>query len=108
MISVRAALIAQFCLTVIATPSARAGDPRCNAPPYGGTEVAFHAFVKNFGNVVDIVQVLSEVCNEKYSGASRRPLYTFGFTDDQIDSKNTEDLAVDMILALHDTMNRGR
>ena len=79
---------------------ARADDPRCNAPPYGGTIVEFQAFVKNFGALVVPTQILPAICNAKFGGADRTGLYNLGFTDQDIDSKDTEDLGVQMIIAL--------
>jgi hypothetical protein len=77
-----------------------ADDPRCNAPPYGGTIAEFQAFVKNFGALVVPTKILPAICNAKFGGADRTGLYNLGFTDQDIDSKDTEDLGVQMIIAL--------
>jgi hypothetical protein len=79
---------------------ARADDPRCNAPPYGGTVAKFQAFVQNFGALVVPTKILPAICNAKFGGADRTGLYNLGFTDQDIDSKDTEDLGVQMIIAL--------
>jgi hypothetical protein len=79
---------------------ARADDPRCNAPPYGGTVAEFQAFVKNFGVLVVPTKILPAICNAKFGGADRTGLYNLGFTDQDIDGKDTEDLGVQMIIAL--------
>jgi hypothetical protein len=79
--------------------AAYAGDPRCNAPPYGGTVPEYKAIVANFGQIVVPTRVLSSVCNAKFSGTPRTALYNLGFTDAEIDAKDTEDLAVDMLNA---------
>jgi hypothetical protein len=79
-------------------PAVHAGDPRCNAPPYGGTVVAYKAFVSNFGHLAISATMLPGICNAKYGGADRTGLYNLGFTE--IDSKDTEELAVDTIIAL--------
>jgi hypothetical protein len=93
----RLALAATF-VTVLA-PAAYAGDPRCNAPPYGSTMTEFKAFVKDYGNVVVPARMLAAVCNAKYGAASRTALYNLGFTDEEIDAKDTVILAFDMIVA---------
>jgi hypothetical protein len=98
------ALAAMF--VPLISPVAHADDARCNAPPYGGTVEGYKAFVKNFGNVVVPTDMLQKVCNAKYGGASRTGLYNLGFTDKEIDSKDTEDLAADMILALKDFVDK--
>jgi len=91
---------------LMSVASADAGDPRCNAPPYGGTDAAFHALVNAWGDIINIVPMLTEICNEKFGGAPRTPLYTLGLTDQQIDGKSTEELALDTIQAAHDLYKR--
>ena len=78
----------------------QAGDPRCNAPPYGGTVAEFQAFVKNLGSIVTPTEFLPKICNMRYGGAPRTGLYNLGFTDEQIDAKDTVNLAVDVLPAL--------
>jgi hypothetical protein len=85
---------------VALSSQARADDPRCNAPPYGGTVAGFQAFVKNFGAIVTPTKMLPAICNVKFSGADRTGMYNLGFTDQDIDTKSTEDLAVQMVIAL--------
>jgi hypothetical protein len=88
-------------VTLVAFSSqAHADDPRCNAPPYGGTVGGFQAFVKNFGALVVPTKILPAICNVKFSGADRTGMYNLGFTDQDIETKNTEDLAVQMVIAL--------
>lgn len=97
-----AALIAGAC------SAAHADDPRCSAPPYGGTVAGFQAFVKNFGHIVVPTNTLPAICNAKFSGASRTGLYNLGFTDQQIDTTSTEELAVDMIIALKNLADKAK
>lgn len=81
-------------------PTSEAGDARCNAPPYSGTVAGYKAFVKNFGAMLDDpTRTLSSVCASKFGG-DRKALYNLGFTDADIDSKNTSDLSVDVVTAL--------
>lgn len=84
--------------------AAHADDLRCSTPPYGGTVIKFQAFVKNFGQIVVPATFLQKICNAKYSeapgGKQRMALYNLGFTDEQIDAKDTEDFAVDVFMAL--------
>jgi hypothetical protein len=85
-------------VTVLA-PAAYAGDLRCNAPPYGSTMTEFKAFVRDYGNIVVPNRVLAAVCNAKYGNASRAALYNLGFTDQEIDARDTVILTFDMIVA---------
>lgn len=93
-------LLGVAAVLAVASSSAYADDPRCSAPPYGGTVTGFQAFVKYFGHVVVPTKVLPALCNMKFGGSDRTALYNLGFTDQQIDEKKTEDLAVDMVMAL--------
>lgn len=77
-----------------------ANDVRCSAPPYGDTVAAFQSFVKYFGQYVTPAKFLSGICEVKYGGADRSPLYNLGFTDKDIETKSTADLGVDMLTAL--------
>jgi hypothetical protein len=43
---------------------------------------------------------LSSICEVKFGGADRTTMYNLGFTDQEIDSKPTADLAVDMLTAI--------
>jgi hypothetical protein len=100
MFSALRCIIAVVALVSVLSSAARGDDPRCNAPPYGGTVGKFQAFVKTFGALVVPTKILPAICNAKFGGADRTGLYNLGFTDEQIDKKDTEDLAVDMIIAL--------
>ena len=84
---------------------ANAADPRCNAPPSGGTVNGYKAFVKNFGSVVPPVKILGSVCNAKFGG-DRTGLYNLGFTDADIDSKDTATLAADVVMAMKDLVDK--
>jgi len=77
--------------------AAHAGDPRCNAPPYGGSVAEFKAFVESFGQIVTPATILPFICMAKFGGESRNALYNLGFTDEQIDKMN---LAVDFLDAV--------
>jgi hypothetical protein len=77
--------------------AAHAGDPRCNAPPYGGSVAEFKAFVESFGQIVTPATILPSICMAKFGGESRNALYNLGFTDEQIDKMN---LAVDFLDAV--------
>jgi hypothetical protein len=74
--------------------TAQAADPRCAAPPYGGSPDKYRAFVNTYGKALDDPgKVLAEVCEMKFGGADRAPLHKLGITDIQIDAKATSDLA---------------
>jgi len=85
---------------------ARADDPRCSAPPYGGDVNKFQSFVRTLGHLVTPTTMLPAICNVKFSGAPRTAMYNLGFTDHDIDSKDTMDLAVDMVIALKNLANK--
>jgi hypothetical protein len=86
--------------SVIPASSSYANDLRCNAPPYGDTVQAFQAYVKSFGQYVAPAKFLSSICEVKFGGADRTPMYNLGITDQDIDGKPTGDLAVEMLIAI--------
>ena len=92
-------------ILAIAQP-AQAHDVRCNAPPYGGSVASYKAFVKNFGHLVVPTKYLGSICNMKFSGTNRTALYNLGFTDDDINSKDTSDLAVDVLAATKNLVDK--
>lgn len=88
-------------MVAFATDSAHADDARCNAPPYGGSSVKYRAFTETVGQALsDPNRVLSAICNQKFGGRDRGALYTLGFTDAQIDSQDTADLAYAVMAAI--------
>ena len=58
-------------LMVAFASAGHASDPRCSAPPYGGTVQDFQLFVKYFGQYVTPAKFLSGICDVKYGGADR-------------------------------------
>jgi hypothetical protein len=54
---------------------------------------------QTFGALVTPARVLSAVCDAKFGG-DRTALYNLGFTDDDIDTRDTADLAVEMLGAI--------
>jgi len=80
--------------------AARADNQRCNAPPYGGSVEKYKAFVDNYGSVIPPVKILTAACNAKFGGSDRTALYNLGITDSEISSKDTSDLAVQIVIAL--------
>jgi hypothetical protein len=87
------------CAVIYCLPT-HAEDARCKAPPYGMSVSDFQAFVKTFGHLVAVSRTLPPLCNAKYGGGDRTGLYNLGFTDQQIDSKDMGDLALDLLDAL--------
>ena len=61
-------------------------------------ESRFKSFAETFGHLIVLTKTLPALC--KYGGANRTGLYNLGFTDQDIDSKNMGDLAVELIAAL--------
>ncbi|MFT4115979.1 hypothetical protein [Bradyrhizobium sp.] len=80
--------------------TSQADDARCAVPPYGAPVQSFRAFVKNFGSLVPPAKFLPSICQIKYGGAERTPLYNLGFTDSDIDGKPLEDLWVEVLDAV--------
>lgn len=81
--------------------AANAEDPRCQAPPYGGSEAGFRSFATTFGTVVPPARILAAICNAKFGG-DRIALYNLGLTDADIDAMDTADLAVKMLNSVKD------
>lgn len=81
----------------LATGAAR--HSRCKVPPYGGAEAKFRSFAETFGVLVTPSRVLSGVCDAKFGG-DRSGLYNLGFTDADIDTRDTADLAVEVVGAI--------
>ncbi len=88
-------------LVLAVTPfiAAHAEDPRCQAPPYGGSEAGFRSFAATFGTIVAPAKILAAICDAKFGG-SRVALYNSGLTDADIDAMDTADLAVKMLEAV--------
>jgi len=90
----------------LASSAVEANDARCSAPPYGGSVSSYKAFVKNFGHLVVPTKLLGSICNMKFSGSDRTALYNLGFTDDDITNKDTSDLAVDVLAATKNLVDK--
>lgn len=84
---------------------AQAANARCDAPPYGGTQTDYQAFVSRFGRIIKPQKILAGICNAKFGSASRDGLHKLGFRDARIDSESTERLAADTIVALKSLVN---
>jgi hypothetical protein len=79
---------------------------KCSVPPYGGSVAGFKAFTKNFGGILDTPgKTLSAVCRAKFGG-DRTTLYNLGFTDQDISTKDTADLAYEMMLAIKNVADK--
>jgi len=83
----------------LASPAQKAAA-RCEAPPYGGTLTDYKTFVERFGAIIKPQKILAGICNAKFGSASREGLHKLGFSDAKIQSENTEQLAVETIVAL--------
>jgi hypothetical protein len=82
---------------------------RCAAPPYGGEVVKYKAFINVYGPLLsDPVKTLSALCNAKFNGTDRKALYSLGFTDEDIDTKDTSDLGAEMMAALMNLSKKAR
>lgn len=95
-------------LMIHLSSSCLAADPRCSTPPYGGTVQEFQSFVKHFGSYVTPSKFLSSICEVKYGGADRTPMYNLGFTDRDIENKPLADLWVEVISAVHDLAKQSK
>ena len=92
--------IAIILFSAVLCREAFANDQRCNAPPYGMSTPKFKLFVETFGHLIVPTKTLPALCNAKYGGADRTGLYNLGFTDQDIDSTDMDDLSVDFLSAL--------
>jgi hypothetical protein len=82
---------------------AQANDPRCNRPPYGGSPDRYRAALEAFGpKVEEAAKTLQAICNMKFGGADRAPLYHLGLGNAEIDSEDTSLLAIKMLKAAKD------
>jgi hypothetical protein len=97
-------------MTLIGFDLANADDARCQKPPYGGNPAHFKAFIKDLGPLLDDpTKTLSAICNAKYANKNRGTLYKLGFTDSDINSKETSDLAAEFLAAVKNLADsRGR
>jgi hypothetical protein len=80
-----------------------ANDPRCNRPPYGGSPDRYRAALEAFGQKVEeAAKTLQAICNMKFGGADRTPLYNLGLKNADIDNEDTSLLAIKMLKAAKD------
>ena len=94
-------LAAAMTAAVIVASSLAAGadDPRCSRPPYGGSPDRYRAILETYKqDLASVDKLLVNICNMKFSGADRSELHKLGFTDQNIDSADTETLAVDVLI----------
>jgi hypothetical protein len=72
-----------------------ASNPHCSAPPYGDTVANFKAFIAKYQAIdaTSMVSILEHTCRAKFAGGDRRPLYTVGLTDQEIDAGSTAAVA---------------
>jgi hypothetical protein len=91
----------------VPTSAPSIGDGRCNAPPYGDTVAGYKAFIKGIGPLLDNpAKMLAGICNVKFGHADRTTMYNLGFTDDEIRTKDTAELAVQMVQALKNLVDK--
>ena len=88
-----------FAAALIAVASlAKAADPRCERPPYGGSPDRYRAVLEAYGqDLGKVTKTLEEICRMKFDGADRTALYKLQFKDEDIDRMDTEALALDML-----------
>jgi hypothetical protein len=80
-------------------------DERCDAPPYGGSQTDYQAFVRRFSRVISPARILVGICNAKFGRSPRDGLHKLGFSDAKIESESTERLAAETIAALKTLVN---
>jgi hypothetical protein len=93
-----------FIVVVVALIApAQANDPRCNRPPYGGSPDRYRAALEAFGQKIEeAAKTLEAICNMKFGGADRMPLYNLGLENAEIDSEDTSLLAIRILKAAKD------
>ena len=80
---------------------ANADDPRCNAPPYGGTVAGYKAFVGLTMQLgLPAVHFMSGVCKAKLGG-DRTGFYNLGITDAEIDGQSMDDFWITVLRAVN-------
>ena len=93
-----------FGLTIMALlsriSSARAADEHCNAPPYGDTWGAYHAYIENFGAYVDPAKLLPPICEGKFHEGQRTVYYKLGISPQDFATKSVTDLAVEILVTI--------
>jgi hypothetical protein len=89
-------------LLAVAYGGALAHDSRCDGAPYTVSPEKYPALIKLLTNLFGApkTETISKICDMKFNGADRTALYKLGFTDEQIDTADTETLVVNMITAL--------
>jgi hypothetical protein len=67
----------------------------CSRPPYGDTVAKFKAFTAKYQatDATSLVFILESTCRAKFDGGDRKPLYTVGLTDQEINKGSTTALA---------------
>ena len=97
----RRTLVAMMTATAIVASGLAAhaaDDPRCSRAPYGGSPDRYRAILETYKqDLAGVQKLLEKICNMKFSGADRTELHKLGFTDQNIDSADTETLAVDVL-----------
>jgi hypothetical protein len=89
-------------LASLAWGNAQAHDARCDAEPYSVPSANYPALVRLITNLFGTpkTEIIANICEIKYNGSDRTPLYKLGFTDVQINETDTATLVVKMLEAL--------
>jgi hypothetical protein len=85
----------------------------CGAPDYGSDAASSAAFIKNFSpffrNTDETAgQFLTRICNAKFGGKGLEGLRALGIPDQDIDSEDVVDLAIDALRRGRDIVNENR
>jgi hypothetical protein len=95
-------LMGSLFVVIVVAPiaPAQANDPRCNRPPYGGSPDRYRAALEAFGQKAEEAgKTLEAICNMKFGGADRTPLYKIGLENAEIDREDTSLLAMKILKA---------
>jgi hypothetical protein len=89
-------------LASLAWGDAQAHDARCDAAPYSVPSANYPALVRLITNLFGTpkTEIIANICDIKYNGSDRTPLYKLGITDEQIKETDTGTLVVKMLEAL--------
>jgi hypothetical protein len=101
------AALAAVVLSLAAYSGARAHDARCDAAPYSVPAQNYPALVRLLTNLFGTpnTELIANICEIKYNGADRAPLYKLGITDDQIHETDTGTLVVKALEAMKKLLN---
>ena len=87
-------------LALKAIKEAQAESANCDEPPYGTTDNNYKAYAMSFAPAVgqgNADKFIAMMCSIKFKEADRSGVYKVGITDNDIENKDTVNLAIDLM-----------